>query len=413
VGHLETYFLNSGYIIKLMDENMKIDAHIHFTPPSLGENLAEFSEQEPYWGLLLTPDPVNHTEQGWATPEQMIEDMDEAGIDKVVLLGVYRHTTESCADTNNETLDIIRRWPDRVIGFSVVQPTPVETALDELHRCLDGGMMGMGEMNPYGQKLVFDDPRFLRMAEACIENDIPMNLHVNSEVGHFALGKTVTPLVNYYHLATLFPELKLILAHWGGGLFLYEMMPEVKRVMSNVWYDTAGTPLNYPVDTMFKAALTCVSHEKLLYGSDYPILLYPPTQTKPDFKPFLEELDNLDVDADVYADIMGLNVARLLGLVEDKKDLQAKSKATDAAQKVKTNTVEPAATGITQHMPVRAIASAWPETQAVFDKHNLPWQDCPVPFWAPLSQTAAAQGFGPTARRRLLEELNEAIGKDK
>ena len=119
------------------------------------------------------------------------------------------------------------------------------------------------------------------------------------------------------------------------------------------------------------------------------------------------------MDADVYADIMGLNVARLLGLVEDKKDLQAKSKATDAAQKVKTNTVEPAATGITQHMPVRAIASAWPETQAVFDKHNLPWQDCPVPFWAPLSQTAAAQGFGPTARRRLLEELNEAIGKDK
>ena len=67
MGHLETYFLNSGYIIKLMDENMKIDAHIHFTPPSLGENLAEFSEQEPYWGLLLTPDPVNHTEQGWAT----------------------------------------------------------------------------------------------------------------------------------------------------------------------------------------------------------------------------------------------------------------------------------------------------------------------------------------------------------
>ena len=45
---------------------------------------------------------------------------DKAGIDKVVLLGVYRHTPESCRDTNNETLDIIRRWPDRVIGFAVV-----------------------------------------------------------------------------------------------------------------------------------------------------------------------------------------------------------------------------------------------------------------------------------------------------
>jgi uncharacterized protein len=389
---------------------MKIDAHIHFTPPSMAENLTEFSEQEPYWGLLITPDPVNHTEQGWATPERMIDDMDEAGIDKVVLLGVYRHTTESCTETNNETLDIIKRWPDRVIGFAVVQPTPVEKALDELKRCLDGGMMGMGEMNPYGQKLAFDDPRFLRMAEACIEHDIPMNLHVNSEVGHFSLGKTVTPLVNYYHLATLYPELKLILAHFGGGLFLYEIMPEVKRVMKNVWYDTAGTPLNYPVDTMFKTALNCVGHEKLLYGSDYPILLYPPTQTEPDFKPFLEELDklSLDLDADVYADIMGLNVARLLGLVEDDKTPQAEKKSASTPQKVMPGIIDPAS-GITKHMPVRAIANAWPETKAVFDKYNLPWQDCPVPFWEPLSQSGAARGYGPTARQRMLDELNEAI----
>ena len=389
---------------------MKIDAHIHFTPPSMAENLAEFSEQEPYWGLLITPDPINHTEQGWATPERMIDDMDEAGIDKVVLLGVYRHTTESCTETNNETLDIIRRWPDRVIGFAVVQPTPVEKALDELQRCLDGGMMGMGEMNPYGQKLAFNDPRFLRMAEACIEHDIPMNLHVNSEVGHFSLGKTVTPLVNYYHLATLYPELKLILAHFGGGLFLYEIMPEVKRVMKNVWYDTAGTPLNYPVDTMFKTALNCVGHEKLLYGSDYPILLYPPTQTEPDFKPFLEELDklSLDLDADVYADIMGLNVARLLGLVEDDKTPQAEKKSASTPQKVMPGIIDPAS-GITKHMPVRAITNAWPETTAVFDKYNLPWQDCPVPFWEPLSQSAAARGYGPTARQRMLDELNEAI----
>lgn len=388
---------------------MKIDAHIHFTPPSLGENLAEFSEQEPYWGLLLTPDPINHTEQGWATPERMIDDMDAAGIDKVVLLGVYRHTPESCVDTNNETLDIIRRWPDRVIGFAVVQPTPVEKALDELKRCLDGGMIGMGEMNPYGQKLAFDDPRFLRMAEACIDHDIPMNLHVNSEVGHFALGKTVTPLVNYYHLATLYPELKLILAHWGGGLFLYELMPEVKRVMKNVWYDTAGTPLNYPPDGMFRTALTCVSHEKLLYGSDYPILLYPPTQTEPDFRPFLEELDNLDLDADVYADIMGLNTARLLGLDKDGRAPQVKKLPASAAQKVTPSTAVPPADLASKHMPVRAIASAWPETRAVFDKYNLPWQDCPVPFWLPLSQSAAAGGLGPTARVRLLEELNEVI----
>ena len=390
---------------------MKIDAHIHFTPPSMADNLAAFSEQEPYWGLLITPDPVNHTVQGWAAPERMIDDMDKAGIDKVVLLGVYRHTNESCRDTNNETLDIIRRWPDRVIGFAVVQPKPVEKALDELNRCLDGGMVGVGELNPYGQGLAFDDPRFLRVVEACIEQDIPLNLHVNEEVGHFYLGKTVTPLGNYYQLALQYPELKLILAHWGGGIFFYEIMPEVKRVMKNVWYDIAASPLIFPTNAIFRAALTTVSHKKLLFGSDYPLLIYPRTQTEPDFRPFLEELDNLNLDDDVYADIMGLNAARLLGLVEDDQIPQPETTLPRVAQKAKMGETDPATLPISELMAVRAIAHTWPQTRAVFEKHNLPWEDCPVPFWEPLAQSAAARGIGPTARRRLLDELNEAIGQ--
>ena len=391
---------------------MKIDAHIHFTPPSMAENLAAFSEQEPYWGLLLTPDPVNHTVQGWATPERMIDDMDKAGIDKVVLLGVYRRTPQSCTDTNNDTLDIIRRWPDRVIGFAVVQPTPVESALDELQRCLDGGMVGMGELNPYGQGLDFDDPRFLRVVEACIKHDIPLNLHVNEEVGHFYLGKTVTPLGNYYQLALRYPELKLILAHWGGGIFFYEIMPEVKRVMKNVWYDLAATPLVFPTDAVFRAALATVSHKKLLFGSDYPLLVYPRTQTEPDFRPFLAELDSLNLDEDVYADVMGLNAARLLGLVADETSSGAQVKPAPLPHKAKNSAADPTAPPISEHMAVRAIANAWPQTRTVFDKHNLPWEDCPVPFWEPLSQSAAARGMGPSARRRLLDELNEATTAD-
>ena len=387
---------------------MRIDSHIHFPPPSMAENLAAFSEQEPYWGLLLTPDPVNHTVQGWATPERMIDDMDKAGIDKVVLLGVYRHTTESCQDTNNDTLDIIRRWPDRVIGFAVVQPTPVESALDELKRCLDGGMQGVGELNPYGQGLAFDDPRFLRVVEACIEYDIPLNLHVNEEVGHFYLGKTVTPLGNYYQLALQYPELQLILAHWGGGIFFYEIMPEVKRVMKNVWYDLAASPLIFPTNAIFRAALATVSHKKLLFGSDYPLLIYPRTQTEPDFRPFLAELDSLGLEEGVYADVMGLNAARLFGLIADEQSSEAASTAATPPHMTNTGAAAPTAP-ISEYMAVRVIASTWPQTRSVFEKHNLPWEDCPVPFWEPLAQSAAARGIGPMARRRLLEELNEAI----
>ncbi len=78
-------------------------------------------------------------------------------------------------------------------------------------------MRGVGELGPYGQGYRLDDADFLRLAEACIRLDIPLNLHTNEEVGHYYPGKATTPLVHYYELAVRYPELKLILAHWGAG----------------------------------------------------------------------------------------------------------------------------------------------------------------------------------------------------
>ena len=39
---------------------------------------------EPYWGALMGDNPSGTTIQGWVTIEQLIADMDAAGIDKVV-----------------------------------------------------------------------------------------------------------------------------------------------------------------------------------------------------------------------------------------------------------------------------------------------------------------------------------------
>jgi hypothetical protein len=219
---------------------MRIDAHTHYTPPSMVEDLAGFAEQEPYWGLLITPDPVNHTEQGWATPERMIEDMDRAGFDRVVLLGESQQNHDNCIARNDQGLDIVRRWPDQVMAFAVIQPKAGQKALDELERCLDGGMVGVGELGAYSQGYALDDSEFLQLVEACINHDVPLNLHVSEEIGHYYLGKSTTPLRHYHRLAQRYPELRLILSHWGGGLFLYEIMPEVRHDLRNVWYDMAA-----------------------------------------------------------------------------------------------------------------------------------------------------------------------------
>jgi hypothetical protein len=66
--------------------------------------------------------------------------------------------------------------------------------------------------------------------------------------------------------------------------------------------------------------------------------------------------------------------------------------------------------GISRFMAVSAVAAAWPDTRAVFERHGIPWQDSPVPSWEPIAQAAAVRGFGPSAQRRLLDELNMAMG---
>jgi predicted TIM-barrel fold metal-dependent hydrolase len=390
---------------------MRIDAHIHYTPPEMARDLANFSEQEPYWGLLLAQEPGTRSLQGWVTAGRMIEDMDRAGIDRVVIMGEYRQRHETSVARNDQSLEIIKRWPDRTIAFACIQPKAGPQALDELKRCLDGGMLGVGESNPYGQGHTLEDPDFLRLVEACIQYNVPLNLHVSEEVGHFYPGKSTTPLRHYYELACRYPELKLVLAHWGGGLFFYEIMPEVRRKLQNVWYDTAASPLLYPTGTIFKVALQSIDPRKILYASDYPLLVYPSKQREPDFRPFIAEIDALGLSPATYADIMGENAARLFGLAEPGAAGETDRPAGRSSRPSPIITEIPDKTGVQigAFMAVRTVAELWPETRTVFDKHGIPWQDTAVPFWEPVVQAAAARGYNAQARQRLLDELNEAI----
>ncbi|MCX7668461.1 MAG: amidohydrolase family protein, partial [Anaerolineae bacterium] len=176
----------------------------------------------------------------------------------------------------------------------------------------------------------------------------------------------------------------------------------------NVWYDTAGSPLLFPTAAIFRTALTCVDHRKLLYASDYPLLLYPRRQNEPDFRPFIAEIDALGLAAEVYEDIMGNNAARLLGLLPT-AEVAPLPPRRPGRQAVITEIEPQAGMTIGPLMAVSAVAQAWPATQAVFERYGIPWRDSPVPDWEPIAQAAAARGLGPTARQRLLDELNAAI----
>jgi len=268
---------------------------------------------EPYWALLTADRPRQPSIQGWATVERLISDMDRAGIDRVVMQSIYWQHHETCVAQNDWYINWCRQYPDRLVGFASVQPKAGDQALDEVRRVVDEGLRGLGEMLPYAQGYDMRDPDFLRVVELLIELNVPLCLHVSEPVGHIYPGKSTTPLEDYFWLVTEYPELKLILAHWGGLLPFYELMKGVRRQFRNVYYDTAATPLLYRQE-VYRAVVSVVGAEKILYGSDYPLLIYPRQVQEPDFAHLLNDIRSAGLTSEELALVLGGNATRVLGL---------------------------------------------------------------------------------------------------
>ena len=134
------------------------------------------------------------------------------------------------------------------------------------------GLFGIGEIAFYSDGMSDINIKFLHeVLEAASELSLPLCLHLNEPVGHQYPGKYDLALLKVYELLKGAPDAVVILSHWGGGLFFYELMQDVGESLKNVFYDTAATPYIYS-DRIYEAALKIIEAEKIIFGSDYPLL---------------------------------------------------------------------------------------------------------------------------------------------
>ncbi len=246
---------------------MIIDAHTHIMSPEIALAKADYCARDNWFDQCY-----NHPNARFATAESLLASMDRAGFDRAVVTGFAFADGALCAASNDYLIDAVRRYPDRLIGLAAVQPTEGERAVYEAERCLAAGLSGVGELLPDGQS--FD------LAEATIMADLatllqkhqrPLMLHISEPVGHLYPGKGQTWPQKLVTLAQNFPDLSLIAAHWGGGLPFYELMPEVRAALQNVFYDTAATTYLYNFK-IFRAVADLCGPTKILFATDYPLL---------------------------------------------------------------------------------------------------------------------------------------------
>lgn len=279
---------------------MIIDFHTHILPPGLRENRGRYLGRDACFDLLY-----NDPKAKIATAEGLIANMDREGIDVSVVLNIGWSSHELCRETNDYIMEAIARYPRRLVGFCAVQPLAGEKAIAELERCIKGGVKGIGESRCDTQGFDLADRDIMgAIAGVAKKHRLIMLTHASEPVGHSYSGKgNITPGL-LYRFITNFPDLTVVCAHWGGGLPFYALMPEVAKALSNVYFDTAASPWLYR-DEIFKHVTEILGAEKVLYGSDYPLM----KQSK-----LVKSIRNLDLSEEAKSLILGGNAQRLLSL---------------------------------------------------------------------------------------------------
>ena len=245
-----------------------IDIHTHIFPPDIVQNREDYLVDEPAFRWLY-----DSPQAKMATAEDLLAAMETEGVAKSVVFGFPWRRRALMRRHNDYILEVQHRYPRHLIGLACVNALE-EGAAAEVERALAAGCRGVGELAFYTEGLGDEMIAALApIADLCQGYGVPLLLHTNEPVGHAYPGKSPMQLGELYKLIRAFPDLTLILAHWGGGLLFYQLLKkEVAEVLRNVYFDTAASPYLYRPE-IYRLAVEIIGPEKILFGSDYPLLL--------------------------------------------------------------------------------------------------------------------------------------------
>ena len=277
-----------------------VDVHCHIMPGSWVARHAELADADATFATLFP-----QSDPKIATAESLLADMDRAGVAHAVVMGMGWRTLPLAREGNDYLAEAAARFPDRLTGFCSVNPAWGTETAAELRRCADAGLRGVGELHPDTQGFDATDAGVMGPVMGVLrELEWPAVIHSSEPVGHQYPGKGKTTPDKLYRLVENFPDNVIVCAHWGGGLPFYALMPEVPKVLSNVYFDSAASPFLYRPE-VFDRVAGLVGAERILFGTDYPLIAH---------RQLGRQVDESRLSAGDRRAILGGNAIRAFGL---------------------------------------------------------------------------------------------------
>ncbi|MFQ5472352.1 MAG: amidohydrolase family protein, partial [Dehalococcoidia bacterium] len=124
---------------------MIIDFHTHIFPPQVRDKREEYVRQDATFAEMYS-DPKAKI----ATSEDLLDQMDAAGVDASVAVGFAWEDQELCARHGEYLIEEAAKSNGRIIPFCTVNPAH-DGAAEEAIRCARAGAKGLGELRPDSQ----------------------------------------------------------------------------------------------------------------------------------------------------------------------------------------------------------------------------------------------------------------------
>jgi predicted TIM-barrel fold metal-dependent hydrolase len=280
---------------------MIIDSHVHLFPTKdVGREILEDIRSQSGQGYY-----------SFGTPDEYLEDMRKAGIDKGVVVSFSPdHHLKSM---NFWTVAIMRPGKSKpakypmLLPFISVSPTMKgKTPVEELEHKLAWGMRGV-KIHPIAQRFAPDDERMRPVYRWLVEHDLPITAHSGKNIIEDEYVDFGEPR-RWLNVLEEFPRLKLILAHLGNGF--WDQTLEIARKYKQVRFDTAIAISYIHSDSTLDdneavEMIKEIGSDRILFGSDYPWI--NPVGD-------IERIRGLHIGQNEKDRILGGNAAALFGL---------------------------------------------------------------------------------------------------
>jgi predicted TIM-barrel fold metal-dependent hydrolase len=212
----------------------------------------------------------------------LMQAAEKLGINKLCVSS-YEGIAYDFRTGNQDVAEATKRFNGRIFGYVVVNPRFGEQAAEEVRKYV--------KVHDFrGIKLYYPssgDPDVHRIFEEATKLDVPLKIHAEIE--------------DISQLADRFPRATIILCHMGGtGDWVSGI--RLAKLRDNIILDTTGTVTD---SGMVEEAVDAVGPERVVYGSDMP-LLNPVPQ--------LAKVRTADIDEESKRLILGQNIARILKL---------------------------------------------------------------------------------------------------